>query len=261
VVLAPLAVLVVGILGGFPLLSEVPVNVLTVEGWKQAFSGNAGPYALVFGSVAGWIAAMLCFPAKRRDEAAEAAMHGAGSLIPALVVLVFAWSLGSMFEALGTTRHIADLLAGGTPVAWLPLVIFVVGASMAFTTGSSWGTMGLLMPLALPATLAAASASGLSPEETRQVAVMVIGAVFGGATLGDHCSPFSDTTIVSALASGCRTVDHVSSQLPFAGMAAATACAAYALMAMGVTPALATLAAAVVLIGWVKWLSSRPSLG
>ncbi len=257
VVLVPLAVLVVGILGGFPLLSGKPVNVLSVEGWKQAFSGDAGPYALVFGSVAGWVAAMFCFPAQRRHEAADAAVHGAGSLIPALVVLVFAWSLGSMFEALGTTRHIAELLAGGTPVTWLPLVIFVVGASMAFTTGSSWGTMGLLMPLALPATIVAAGAVGLSPGETRDIAVMVIGAVFGGATLGDHCSPFSDTTIVSALASGCRTVDHVSSQLPFAGMAAATACAAYALMALGTPPILATVAAAVVLAGWVGLLARR----
>lgn len=256
VVLVPLAVLVTGILGGFPLLAPQPVNVLSVEGWKQSFSGDAGPYALVFGSVAGWIAAMVCFPAKRRHEAAEAAVHGAGSLIPALVVLVFAWSLGGMFEALGTTRHIAELLAGGVAAVWLPLVIFVIGSLMAFTTGSSWGTMGLLMPLALPATLAAAGASGLSPEETRQVAVMVIGAVFGGATLGDHCSPFSDTTIISALASGCRTVDHVSSQLPFAGMAAAMSCAAYAVMALGATPLVSTVAAALALTGWVKWLAS-----
>jgi len=226
-----------------------------VEGWKQAFSGDAGPYALVFGSVAGWIAAMLCFPAKRRHEAAAAAVQGAGSLIPALVVLIFAWSLGSMFVALGTTAQIAGLLAGGTPVAWLPLVIFVLGASMAFTTGSSWGTMGLLMPLALPATVAAASAAGMPPEESRALATMVIGAVFGGATLGDHCSPFSDTTIVSALASGCKTVDHVSSQLPFAGMAAATACAAYALMAAGLAPVFATLVAALVLAVWVRILS------
>ena len=257
VVLVPLAVLVLGILGGFPLLAGERINVLSVEGWKQAFSGDAGPYALVFGSVAGWIAAMLCFPAKRRHEAGAAAVQGAGSLIPALVVLIFAWSLGSMFVALGTTGHIAGLLAGGTPVAWLPLVIFVVGGSMAFTTGSSWGTMGLLMPLALPASLAAASAAGMPPEESRALATMVIGAVFGGATLGDHCSPFSDTTIVSALASGCRTVDHVSSQLPFAAMAAASACAAYALMATGLSPAMATAAAAVMSIAWLILLVGR----
>jgi Na+/H+ antiporter NhaC len=243
-VLIPLAVLVLGILGGFPLLAAESINVLSLEGWKQAFSSDSGPYALVFGSVLGWIAAMLCFPAKRRDQAASAALHGAGSLIPALVVLVLAWSLGSMFGALGTTGHIAELLSGSTPVAWLPLAVFIIGGSMAFTTGSSWGTMGLLMPLALPATVTAAVAAGMPPDEIRTLAAMVIGAVFGGATLGDHCSPFSDTTIVSALASGCRTIDHVTSQLPFAGLAAAAACVAYAMMALGVASPAATLAAA-----------------
>jgi tetracycline resistance efflux pump len=173
------------------------------------------------------------------------------------VVLILAWSLGGMFEALGTTRHIAALLADGAPVGWLPLVIFLLGSSMAFTTGSSWGTMGLLMPLALPATLAAASAAGISPEETRTLSVMVIGAVFGGATLGDHCSPFSDTTIVSALASGCKTMDHVVTQLPFAGMAAIASCAAYALMAAGMASAGATVVAALALCGWLVLLSRR----
>ena len=247
VVLIPLAVLVAAILGGFPLLAGGSVDVLSLEGWKQAFSGDSGPYALVFGSVAGWIAAMLCFPAHRRHEAADAAVHGAGSLLPALVVLVLAWSLGSLFQELGTIRHISDFLANRVGAPWLPLWVFLLGSSMAFTTGSSWGTMGLLMPLALPATLAVSHAAGLSPEETRNLCTMVIGAVFGGATLGDHCSPFSDTTIVSALASGCRTLDHVTSQLPFAGLAAASSCAAYALMAAGFAPWAATLAAAAVL--------------
>jgi Na+/H+ antiporter NhaC len=257
VVLIPLAVLVVGILGGFPLLADGHVDVLSAEGWKQAFSGDGGPYALVFGSVAGWIAAMLCFPAHRRHEAADAAVHGAGSLLPALVVLVLAWSLGSMFQELGTIRQLADFLTDRVGAPWLPLWVFLLGSSMAFTTGSSWGTMGLLMPLALPATLAISHAAGLTTEETRNLCAMVIGAVFGGATLGDHCSPFSDTTIVSALASGCRTIDHVSSQLPFAGLAAAATCAAYALMAAGLAPWAATLAAAAVLAGTVKFLAAR----
>jgi Na+/H+ antiporter NhaC len=174
-----------------------------------------------------------------------------------LVVLVLAWTLGGMFEALGTTRHLAELLAAGTPLAWLPLLVFVVGSSMAFTTGTSWGTMGLLMPLALPAALGAARAAGMPPEATQSLCVMVIGAVFGGATLGDHCSPFSDTTIVSALSSGCETIDHVTSQLPFAGMAAGTAAVAYALMALGWTPVLATSAAALVLALWTRVLAGR----
>lgn len=251
VVLVPLVVLVASIVGGFALLANTPIDVLTVAGWQQAFSSDSGPYALVFGSVAGLLAAFACFPAARRHEARQAAVRGAGSLLPALVVLVFAWTLGSMFEALGTTRHLGALLAGGTAVTWLPLVVFAAGGAMAITTGSSWGTMGLLMPLALPATLAAAAAAGMPPEAARDLCVMVIGAVFGGATLGDHCSPFSDTTIVSALACGCRTIDHVTSQLPFVAMTATATCGAYALMAVGLPPAAATLVAALLLVGWV----------
>jgi Na+/H+ antiporter NhaC len=146
-------------------------------------------------------------------------------------------------------------LASGAQAAWLPLAVFLTGAAMAFTTGSSWGTMGLLMPLALPASVAAAVAAGMNPDEIRHIVPMVIAAVFGGATLGDHCSPFSDTTIVSALASGCKTTDHVISQLPFAGIAAACSCAAYAMMATGRSAAAATTMAAGLMILWVGILS------
>lgn len=254
VVLVPLAVLVLAIFAGFPLLSAERPDVTKLEGWKTAFGGDSGPYAMVFGSVAGLMAAMACFPAKRRGEAVAAAGHGAGSLIPSLVVLVLAWTLGSMFVALGTTERISEMLTDGKPVQWLPLAVFVTGGLMAFTTGSSWGTMGLLMPLALPAAVSAAVASGLPVDEVRDLAMMIIGAVFGGATLGDHCSPFSDTTIVSALASGCRTTDHVVSQLPFAAMAAAAACAAYSLMAVRAEPVVATAVAGLALVAWVAIL-------
>lgn len=254
VVLLPLAVLVLGILAGFPLLMSGPVDVFSAAGWRAAFSGDGGPYALVFGALAGLGAAVVCFPAKRRHEAAAAAVHGAGSLLPALLVLVLAWSLGSVFEGLGAADRIAALLAGGVAVSWLPLAVFVTGAAMAFATGSSWGTMGLLMPLALPATLAAGSAAGMSPEALQSLAPMVIGAVFGGAVFGDHCSPFSDTTIVSALAAGCRPMDHVVSQLPFAGLAAALALGAYVLMALGMPAWAATTACAGVLAAAVHGL-------
>lgn len=251
VALVPLAALVVGIFAGFPLLADGPVNVLTTAGWREAFSGSGGPYALVFGSMIGLLAAWVMMPKGRRGLAGEAAARGAGSLLPALVVLLLAWTLGSQFKALGAAGYLAALLGDGVSPAWLPLAVFGVGSLMAFCTGTSWGTMGLLMPLALPAALAAAATAGWSPEETGTLAAAVIGAVFGGATLGDHCSPFSDTTIVSALASGCGAVDHVISQLPFAAMAATSAALAYAMMAIGMPSWAATGCAAVLLAGWV----------
>lgn len=254
VVLIPLAVLVIGIFAGFPLLADGPVNVLTAAGWREAFSGSGGPYALVFGSMTGLLAAWVMMPKDRRAQAGEAAARGAGALLPALVVLLLAWTLGSQFKALGAAGYLAGLLGDGVSPAWLPLAVFGVGSIMAISTGTSWGTMGLLMPLALPAALAASATAGWSPDETSTLAAAVIGAVFGGATLGDHCSPFSDTTIVSALASGCGAVDHVVSQLPFAAMAAISAAVAYGLIACGFPAWAATTCAAILLAGWLLGL-------
>jgi len=249
----PLVVLIGGIVAGFPLMADQAVDVLTVAGWRAAFSGSGGPYALVFGSCCGLLAAWVMMPHAKRAAAPTAAAHGAGALLPALLVLVLAWSLGSQFKQLGAADAIADLLGQGVSPAWMPLAVFLTGSLMAFATGTSWGTMGILMPLALPATLMAATTAGWGAEETQALSAMVIGAVFGGATLGDHCSPFSDTTIVSALASGCGAVDHVRSQLPFAAMAATCAVAAYAMMAAGLPSVASTVAAALILIGWVFW--------
>jgi len=257
VVLLPLAALVVGIFAGFPLLADTPVNVFTAAGWREAFSGSGGPYALVFGSMTGLLTAWVMMPTDRREEAGGAAARGAGALLPALVVLLLAWTLGSQFKALGAAGHVAGLLGDGVSPAWLPLAVFGVGSMMAFCTGTSWGTMGLLMPLALPAALVASTSAGWSPEETSALAAAVIGAVFGGATLGDHCSPFSDTTIVSALASGCGAVDHVVSQLPFAAMAATSTALAYAGMAVGFPAWAATASAGILLAGWVVALRAR----
>ena len=254
VVLVPLGALVLGILAGFPLMAKGAVDVFSVAGWRESFSGDGGPYALVFGAFVGLVAAMWVFPARRRHEAAEAAVHGAGALLPALVVLVLAWSVGSVFEALGAADRIAALLAEGVAVSWLPLAVFLTGSAMSFATGSSWGTMGLLMPLALPAVLTAGAAVGMSPGEVQVLAPMVIGAVFGGAVFGDHCSPFSDTTIVSAMASGCRPMDHVISQLPYALFAAGMGVAAYALMAVGAAAWVATAGCGVVMVLGVVWM-------
>jgi Na+/H+ antiporter NhaC len=251
----PLAALAIGIVVGFPLMTADAVDVLTAAGWRASFSGSGGPYALVFGSICGLLAAWWMLPRARRSGAAAAAANGAGALLPALMVLVLAWALGGQFKALGAADAIADLLGRGVSPAWMPLAVFAVGSLMSFATGTSWGTMGLLMPLALPATLLAAANAGWGPGETHAVAAMVIGAVFGGATLGDHCSPFSDTTIVSALASGCGTMDHVRSQLPCVAIVASFAVAAYALMAAGAPPWSATAAMAACMAAWVLWKS------
>ena len=254
----PLVALVLGIFAAFPMLSDPMPDVLSVSGWQTAFGGDAGPYALVAGSLFGLAVAWAMYPKGRRISVNSAAYHGATNLLPALIILVLAWSLGNVFTDLGAGKELAKLLSEGFRVEWLPLAVFAAGALMSFATGSSWGTMGLLMPLALPATLAASA--GMPAGEILALAPAVIGAVFGGAVLGDHCSPFSDTTIVSSIASGCAPTAHVHSQLPFAGLAAGFAAVSYSLMAGGLAAVFATLIAGLAMTFTVFALSKRPPL-
>lgn len=253
----PLLALVIGIFAAFPLLSFPMTDPFSMTGWREAFSGDAGPYALVAGSLFGLAFAWLMYPEGRKVSASGAAYHGATNLLPALVILVLAWSLGNVFSALGAGEQLAALLSGALRLEWLPLAVFGAGALMSFSTGSSWGTMGLLMPLALPATLVAASSAQLPPGELAILIPMIIGAVFGGAVFGDHCSPFSDTTIVSAIASGCEPTAHVHSQLPFAAAAAGFSAVSYALMAGGIHAAFATGISAILMCGSVMAVAKK----
>ncbi|MEJ6559431.1 MAG: Na+/H+ antiporter NhaC family protein [Akkermansiaceae bacterium] len=207
--------------------------------WQNAFSSEGVPYAMTAAGFVALIVACLCFPGKRRHELGKHMVDGAASLLPALIILIFAWSLGSVLKALGTADMLSEFMKGFISLSYLPLAVFVLGAVMSFMTGTSWGTMGLLMPMVLPIALGLGDSA-----EMVTVLPMVIGAVFGGAVFGDHCSPFSDTTIVSAMASGCSPTSHVITQLPYALFTAVGAALAYTLMALGVTSGLATLISA-----------------
>lgn len=143
-----------------------------------------------------------------------------------------------MFKSLGTADLLKTMLGDQISPMSVPLVIFLIGAVMSFMTGTSWGTFGLLMPMALPLVLK--FGVDLPEDELMSLISMTIGAVFGGAVFGDHCSPFSDTTIVSALASGCSPTSHVATQLPYALIAATGATIAYALMWVGLPAYLST---------------------
>jgi Na+/H+ antiporter NhaC len=248
-VLLPLGVLAAAIAAGFQIWSGRPIDWTSLDVWRAAAGGDAGPTAMVFGAIAGLLAAWICLPADRRRGAGHAALQGAAGLLPALLVLIFAWTLGGIFRDLGAAGHLKTLLGESLAPAWLPLGVFAVTALTAFVTGSSWGTMALLMPLAL----GVLTETSATPEF---FAPPVIGAVFGGAVFGDHASPFSDTTIVSALAAGCQPLDHVLSQLPYALVAAAAAGLGYLLIALGLPAPAATTIAGAALAATV-WRLSR----
>ena len=223
--------------------------------WGNAFSSNSVPQAMVAGGLISLLIACAAFPYSRKKELPKLLTEGAAGMLPALVILVLAWALGSVFKDLQVAQLITSLLGGQLSLGWLPFVVFLIGALTSFLTGSSWGTMGILMPLALP--IAVEMGADLPAENLLVILPIVIGAVFGGAVFGDNCSPFSDTTIVTSLATGCSPSSHVSSQLPYALIAAVAAAFGYILMALGMAAWAATLTLAVVLAVGILWTTKK----
>lgn len=160
------------------------------------------------------------------SEAIETWIQGMKSLLITGVILLLAWSLSSVIKELGTALFLVSVLSDTLPAFLVPTLIFVLGCIIAFATGTSYGTMGILMPLTIP--LAAA----ISPEPG--YIVMNVGAVLTGAIFGDHCSPISDTTILASMGAAADHLDHVKTQLPYAiGIGLYTIVAGYIPVGLG----------------------------
>jgi Na+/H+ antiporter NhaC len=188
--------------------------------------GAADPFnALLWGSLAGCLVAIFLSVVQRilsMTEAVDAWVGGLRAMVIAMVILVLAWSLGAVTEEVGTARYLAQLLQGNVILQLIPVVVFVTAAAMAFATGTSWGTMAILLPLVIPLTVSLGGAVGFeTPEGTYSILLGAISSVLAGAIFGDHCSPISDTTVLSSTASACDHVDHVRTQLPYAVVVAA----------------------------------------
>ena len=131
--------------------------------------------------------------------------EGMGELLPLVAIVLLALALGQSLSALGTGTYIANIVGGNLPNFLIPAMLFLAGALISFSTGTSWGTFAILIPLGMPLAISL----DLPPS-------LLLGAILGGGVFGDHCSPISDTTAVSAIASGCDLLEHVRTQLPYA---------------------------------------------
>ena len=151
------------------------------------------------------IGLMVYYKTKTFNESFSIYINGMQKMVYVSITLVLAWSLGATIKNLGTANYIIQLLSGNVPVALIPAILFILGACVSFATGSSWGTFAIMMPLAIP--------MAVSLDASIYVC---IGAVLSGGLFGDHCSPISDTTILSSTGAGCDLVDHVKTQLPYA---------------------------------------------
>ncbi len=181
--------------------------------------------ALVWGSFAMAATALvlsLVYDVLALDEAMETVLDGFGIMLHAIAILVLAWSIGAVAGALETGAYVTDVAAGFITPTLLPIVILFAAGFISFSIGTSWGTMALVTPVAIP--LAWEVSGG-----TSEMLAVATGAVFSGAIFGDHCSPISDTTVLSSTFAGADHIDHVRTQIYYALTVAAVATFGYAL--------------------------------
>jgi Na+/H+ antiporter NhaC len=210
--LLPIATLI-GVTAAGLVVTDEGDTVVEVVGDGDAFS------ALLWGSLLAVLVAALLSVAQRLlgiAETIEAWFAGVKSVLYVLIILTLAWALSAVTGELGTAEFLAATLGEALPAALLPALLFVIAGAVAFATGTSWGTMGILTPLAIPLTWAVLETQGLADPGGHPILYAAVSTVLAGAVWGDHCSPISDTTVISSLASQCDVVDHVRTQLPYA---------------------------------------------
>jgi len=193
------------------------------EGYRSfvyAFSNSDASVGLVLGSIVAMVFSVVFYVCRRvisfRD-CMDAFPEGFKAMVPAIMILCCAWTLKGMTDALGAKVFISDLINGPAAALWnfLPAIIFVIAVILSFSTGTSWGTFGILIPIVL----AAIPGSSMT--------IIAVSACMAGAVCGDHCSPISDTTIMASAGAQCNHIVHVNTQLPYALLVAAVSFVAY----------------------------------
>lgn len=189
---------------------------LSLAGWKQVFDGAGDEIAaiLLYSALIGSVIAFGLALQQRLltvREAVAAYGRGAWTLLETVAILIGAWAIKLVCDDLGTGLAIVAIIGDALPPVAIPVTVFLLSGVVGFSTGTSWGTMALVLPIAAPL---AATLSG-----DPLIVFMSLGAVLDGAIFGDHCSPISDTTVLSSTASGCPHLDHVRTQVPYAALA------------------------------------------
>jgi tetracycline resistance efflux pump len=218
-------------------------------GWIEALENSDVGLALVIGSATSMLIALLFSFAK--PHAGTATLHaiykGALSMKEAMIILTAAWLLGAIIKDLGTGTYIASLVKEHLDLNYLPALIFTLSAIMAFATGTSWGTFGIMIWIT----------AGIAVETDPSGILILLSAVLSGAVMGDHCSPISDTTILSSIGARSNHIDHVKTQIPYALISGAGALAGFLTIGMTKSLGLAWIASSIVFIAiifFLKWI-------
>ena len=198
-------------------------------GFAEAFSNADASIGLTYGSFFAFVITIVWYVIRRVltfRQMMDLIPEGFKAMVPAILILTFAWTLKTMTDSLGLKHYIADIVLGFSDgmMSMLPAVIFVIGCIMSFATGTSWGTFGVLIPIVVAAYTE--PGVGFIPGY-ESIGTILVSACMAGAVCGDHCSPISDTTIMASAGAQCNHLNHVQTQLPYALSCAAISFVAY----------------------------------
>ena len=217
-----------------------------------AFANTSAFDALPLGSLVALIFTMIFFMVRRAmsfTELMDCLPNGFKQMVPAILILCLAWTIGDVTKALGAPEFVADLVSKFGPGLknFLPAVVFLIAAFLGFATGTSWGTFTILLPIVIPVFSGGIPAADLTSEliNGNDMLMIAIAATLGGAVMGDHCSPISDTTIMASSGAQCYHLNHVATQLPYA-MTVAVVCFANYILASFIQNVVINLASAIV---------------
>ncbi|MTI68865.1 MAG: Na+/H+ antiporter NhaC family protein [Firmicutes bacterium] len=231
----------------------VMVKPFSLSGMRECFGYADASVVLIWGAIVASVVAMILAISQKilnLEEAFEAWIEGSKSLVITCIILVLAWSLGSVTEAVGTADFLVGVVSESVPAGLLPILVFIISCIVAFSTGTSWGTMAIVVPLAIP--LASSYVTG-NPAEAPLI-IATLSSVLSGSIFGDHCSPISDTTIMSSMASASDHIDHVKTQAPYAITGALLAILGYFIVGvLGLSPIVSLLVGIIAIILIVKF--------
>lgn len=231
------------------------------KGIGDIISSSDSYASLLWASLAGCFVAILLSVSQRilkLTEAIDAWFNGLKAMLMAMLILILAWSIGAVTEDLQTAGYLVEILRGTIAPHYLPVLVFLIAAVVSFSTGTSWGTMAIMMPLVIPLGHTLSVDAGLAVADQTIILHGVISSVLAGAVFGDHCSPISDTTILSSMASACDHIDHVRTQLPYALLAAVVGMLVGDIpTAFGVSPWISILVGTLILIAVMRFVGKK----
>ena len=225
----------------------------------DSFADSDASVGLVFGSFIALLITLILYLVRRVlpfKDCMDCIAEGFKAMVPAITILALAWTLKAMTDSLGAAEYVAGLVdqTKGSFLSFLPAIIFLIAVGLSFATGTSWGTFGILIPITLKA---------FPLEDGNILAVICVSACMAGAVCGDHCSPISDTTIMSSAGARCNHIAHVSTQLPYALTAAGVSFVTYVIAGLVQNAAISLVIGIGLMVGTILLLNRimKPDIG